>query len=713
MIKYISKHAAPLLKTAAAVCAGMLFWACGQDDTDPANPYIYFKPDRNELSFTVAGGSQQYEMYTNMGPWVVETEFTEDTEWIDIWPREGNRSGRFTITASANEGVYTRYATVNVVSNGKAIASFTVSQGSSTPVLELDMGVNTLTSPSSGSKITVPIKANLGWKAEVVGDARGWIEIGEADDANQTLTTTGNSGAERIGEVKFSGIGTNYENITTSVFIKQFDTTKDPFNGTLKTVAETLSALGEDGGGIDRNEWLWVTVTSDRSKLNLPADVMFVQDESERGIMIQFVSARDNVYDLGDKLKVHLYEANFMRDEVSKGLKLYPFLSTSVFESAKGAGNAEPVTVTDLSRIDDYENTLVTLPAVEFVIPVGTYVNIDETKYDVADQHPTSTEFHDGSREFGHILRDKAGNMVHMYSMYTFLDRFKDVMPEGSGAVTGIVTKRTRNNITSSVLRIRNHDDNKVSKDASARLSKTHTQFGPFVGRTILPQINAQIGSGQLKTTQWENVSTSAGTSIDYGWSYARRTPAEITVQPDGTQVANPQLSSADNQKPADRMFSCLSCQYFWNYTGSTMNRQGMGVSDLGEAWVFIFRDIPQVKGDLYLDFTYSSSQTGPMYHSIEWSELDTNPISLWNKVDTGIAVSPDFSEGNFIAPEWNYSTHLKEFSVKLPDELKGKQNFTVRMRVVYNWRARNDGTGISDGGAPRTSFVALREANQ
>lgn len=79
------------------------------------------------------------------------------------------------------------------------------------------------------------------------------------------------------------------------------------------------------------------TVVSDRKLLNFDSNQLVVQDDSGRGMLLEFANAKDNTYQLNDKLKIHLYEAEFVRDPVTLGSKLAAFTPNSVFEQSEGA----------------------------------------------------------------------------------------------------------------------------------------------------------------------------------------------------------------------------------------------------------------------------------------------------------------------------------------------------------------------------------------
>lgn len=697
-----------MLATAAAAFA--LFAAGCSSDEDVDAPYLYFGEEIESLSYTVNGGALTIEMYSNMGPWVIEPAYRGDEEWIDIWPNEGDDSGRFTVTVSPNTGAYTRYSTVNVVIGRKVVKSFEVSQFGVDPTIGLDMGSDHITAASKGGTVTVPLKTNVGWKPETVGEAAGWISFGEATESSQELIIAANTGDERQGTVRFRAIGTNMEKLYTDLTIVQFNSAQDPNNGEKLTIAEAIARYA-DAGKIADNVWVEGYVTSDRGKRNFGLNQMTLQDESRRGLLFEFASTNDNAYKPDERLKVHLLGQQLITDQATRSLKVTAFTSNAVFERDQAAQGIAPVELESVAELPDYENTLVTLKKVEFVQPAGTYCNIDErytesTPSYAATYNATAMPYCDGNDFYGHLLRDEQGNTCKLYTSSWFLDRFAALMPEGSGALTGIVTKYYKQSTGEVfIIRLRRHEDNRVSTDASTRMSKTLIQFGPFGDVNTYDKVTPRVGSGQLTTTMWSAIQMGAGgISMDWGWGYARMAPATVTVRDDGSQSVSPALSNSTSNF---NIFACISCQYFWDCTASTMDRSDAPEGYKGECWVFHVNDFtPDASKDLYLTFAMASSQTGPMYFDMEWGEAENGPLAAYTKF------------GEIISPDW-YSCHqLQQFIVKLPDELKGKEKFTIRFRVTRNWHAGNgmingsatESTTVAKGGAPRISFWQIAE---
>lgn len=696
-MKTIRFHSNLLLRLGLIFALGLSGSACSQDETAADEPYVRFGEEVREISYDRSGGTQDFEMYTNMGDWTIETTFAEDEEWIDIWPREGHNSGRFTITVGENTEAFARYGTVNVVVGGKSVKSFTVRQASGDVIFALGMGNNTLKASAQGSEFNIALQTNVGWKAEAVGEAASWIEFGEATDSTQIVNVKPNSGAERSGEIRFFALGTGLEEFYTNVVIKQFDQEHDPYNGTRQTIAQIKQRLNNGIGHITENLWVEATVVSDPSLLNIESNQMVVQDESGQGILIEFANTKDNIYKLNDKLKLHLYEADFVQDPVTMGSKLAAFTTNAIFDQSAGEP-IQPVEVT-IDQLDNYENTLVKLPSVEFSVPLGTLYNSQEDQYDQTSAGSVNLQaepYTDGHLRYVHILRDATGNWTKLLTRSYFLERYNRIVPQGACSVTGIVMKYTKNNLTENTLRVRTIGDIEGSDDESTRLTRTLVQFGPFDWNAIpLEKVTPVVGSGEIKTTAFKGLQSTQSIALELGYSHTRNVPGVITVGANGKQTVTPPENGQENTYPY------ILARDFWNHTGSSMNREGSTDPDYkGEAWVFNVTDFAPSGGDLWLTFTIASSWYGPLEMCIEWADNEDAPLNEYHPIE------------EFVSPLWNEggAFHLRQFTAKLPDELKSKRSFTIRFRATENHRAGANGLAISSGGYSGISYWALTE---
>lgn len=330
--------------------------------------------------------------------------------------------------------------------------------------------------------------------------------------------------------MRFQAIGTNMEKLYADLTIVQFDTAQDPNNGEKLTVAEAVARYA-DAGKITDNVWVEGYVTSDREKRNFDLNVMTLQDDSRRGLLFEFASTNDNTFRMNERLKVHLLGQQLVTDATTRSLKVAAFTSNSVFERDEAGTGIAPVELESIAELPNYENTLVTLKKVEFVQPAGTYCNIDERytqstpSYATIAYNATAMPFCDGNDFYGHLLRDEEGNTCKLYTTTWFLDRFAALVPEGSGPLTGIVTKYYKQSTGEVyIIRLRRHEDNRVSSDASTRMSKTLIQFGPFDDTNTYDKLTPRVGSGQLTTTMWSAVQAGRRRHLDEAGAEA--TPA-------------------------------------------------------------------------------------------------------------------------------------------------------------------------------------------
>ena len=84
----------------------------------------------------------------------------------------------------------------------------------------------------------------------------------------------------------------------------------------------------------------------------------------------------------------------------------------------------------------------------------------------------------------------------------------------------------------------------------------------------------------------------------------------------------------------------------------------------------------------------------------IEWADNEDAPLNEYHPIE------------EFVSPLWNEggAFHLRQFTAKLPDELKSKRSFTIRFRATENHRAGANGLAINSGGFSGISFWALTE---
>lgn len=663
----------------AALLAALIPGACTDDEN--AEPYVRLYDSPESLDYDQDGGRQLFVLHANIGDWQIRPEYAEDLSWMEIWPMKGRDDGRFTVEVKANKKAFDRLSNLQIVSGGKVVQTIPVRQAGAEPSLALDFGADYKRVSATGETFDIDVIANTGWKAEVVGAAAEWIHLTEATPERQGIRVDKNeTDGERTGAIRFSAPQTS---LAVTLQVLQFDPATDFAYATKTDIASLLTKL-PSGGDITENLYIEAYVTSDVTRHAFGPKTMFVQDGSKRGLWIEFASEKENVYALNDKLTLHMYGAVFRQEQPSTALKVVDFSATSVKAQEASEGIA-PIPVASLAELDRYENTLVRLEKVEFAMPYGTYVNIAENYYGKTNGSASAVEFNDGTTEYGHFLRDAQGNLSKLYTSVGFTDRFRALMPEGSGPLTGIVVKRRKNYTVSSVIRLRSHADNEVSADPATRLSKTLLQFGPFKGNTALPAVPATVGTGTLHTSSLtKNVSSSGSTtSLYWQWSYTRLAPA--TLDDDGVGIPK----YANN---LDIQYTSLGAKVWWQANGTSIRDQP------GEAWI-ITASTTGVTGHLSLVFNNMSTNTGPLKFTVEWAEAEDTSAADWQYV------------GEYMASEFQSGYQLMQYVIPLPDALRGKSTVVIRMRVAEDLCAKNDGTKMNKTSALNMiSFMSISE---
>ncbi len=679
-----------------ALITGMAIVSC-VEDTDPVGTDVKFGltlkdkegveydtpiPENFVDSFPKKGGSRYFYMESNIGAWRLVPDAGRENS-VEIWPNEGKNDGRFGVKILENPTAYELNFNINVVNSaGQVMGRIPFNQEPSDPFLKINYSSSPKFVASIGEKFPVKVSANIAWEAVSNDD---WLTIAEATDSTQMILVDKNEGVQRSGSITFSMIG---EDESLTMFITQLDLANDFANATKVSIKNLMSEIDEnDGiGTINDNVYIEGYVISDRSRLALKKTQIVVQDDSNKGVWIEFSNDDDNTFDLNDHVKVHMYGASFVLDENTKASKAVSFSPSFVHEATPSAG-ITPIEITDLVNLNQYENVLVTLKEVEFVLPVGTYVNIAEAEYNKKAANWTSTAepYSDDTFDYGHLVRDRKGNFMKMYTSPSFLDRFKVTMPQGSGSLTGIMMKRVKNNKVQHIIRIRNHEDNQVSTDKATALSRDIMQIGPWPIRLAYPVVSASVGSGTLGFTGRPNQNVATASTPDAFYfvsSQARMKPYDLN--PDGTPVVG---------YSNDLSYWGLNTQYWWGNPSSSIS----GGSS-GEAWIITTSTLNATgAGDLYLQFSSSSSTSGPAYFTLEWADSEDTPFANWNYVD------------EYVVCDFNNSQHLMHYIFKMPDAIKGKSKVVIRLRVNSQKRATQT-SNIGNSGTNRLGVVRLTQ---
>ena len=140
-----------LLKTAAALTAGLLLFSC-----DPTQKEIELSVSDKSVSFETAGGDKTVTITCN-DSWTVNST----ADWITVSPKSGSDNGSIKITATANTGFEVRSADITVSAGDKS-QTIKVNQLSLSPSLLIDPSATEV--GYAGGEIELKITSNAPWK---------------------------------------------------------------------------------------------------------------------------------------------------------------------------------------------------------------------------------------------------------------------------------------------------------------------------------------------------------------------------------------------------------------------------------------------------------------------------------------------------------------------------------------------------------------------
>lgn len=668
-----------------AFVAVMLFGLVACEKSQTEGNSVVIVDDLYEINYTEKGGIQEFVMYSDIGEWQIVPTYEEDWQWIDAYPKRGSNDARFAVKVSENETAYPRTCDLHIVTGDKVRATITFNQTGGVPEMKILYASDTKVVSSLGDNFKIKVKANIDWIATIPEEADWLTPTEHTDDYQAFAVAPSDLDTERETVVTFSAVGTS---ISYPLIVKQAKHSEDFASARLVTIAELLDLAAAGGGTVNDNVYIVASVVSDYASGNFPATYMCVQDESNKGICIDFEDEDSNDYPLNARLTIHMLGQMLkVVDTETKSPVFANFSRTMVMKTEEGYP-VTPIKIADVSTLGDYEYCLVELEDVEYVVPYGTYLNIAETNlnadYGTYDIKP-SLQFSERNNEYVHLLRDRQGNVTELYTFHSFTSRASRMIPEGSGNITGVVMRRTKSGNTPRYhIRMRALSDDRISDDPATRHSKTIMQIGPWSEYSKgLSKVLACVGTGQLKeSATGESVavnSTAGNTSMYFQPAWTRNRTAELI---NGKWI--PLYANS-----VDVIYYCIVAQDWWQ---NNFNR----ILDCdGVAWI-ITTSTEGAEGQLSLDFAGCSSSSGPLNFIVEYCDNENAPVEEWKQA------------GRISVANANTSSGMKLYTLDLPADCNNCANLVLRLRVADSRRAKNTSTPIDNAGTNRLGIIRI-----
>ncbi len=448
------------LATAALAMVG-----CSENDLDDVT--LSVDGDNSSYEFSYLGGEHSFIIYSNLAEW--ELYFmNDDSEWLTVWPKEGDYDGRFTVTAPEYSGAYTREAVLILVSRGEEQGRFNIYQTGISPYLSIASTSDVRVSCLGSQDLRISISSNIGWACSIPEDV-DWMRLGsDTIEGAQQLIVDYNEGEERSCTIDFTMVGSGNESITASAKITQLDETSNPGAAVTTTFEEILSKISS-GGVVEENCKVECEVTVDYSSNNFDRSELFVQDAYGQGVKFYLTDTSFNDYELGEKLTIHMLGKGFVSG--TDGTYFTDLSMDAILDNEDETPlGVEPVPVASIADLDSsMAGTLVSLTSVEYAVPFGTYCNFNESYYGntVLDYTPI-------------LLQDAAGNTITSRVQFgesltdgaTF--KYERYLPKGSGEFVGLLQYNTTDGL---YIKMRTLEDDMIEQAEDNRMWQHIAEF--------------------------------------------------------------------------------------------------------------------------------------------------------------------------------------------------------------------------------------------
>ncbi len=171
-----------------------------KDDEPVGEPYFNIEGSPTGLSSPANGITQSYVVRSNR-PWQIVPQ--QETDWVKIFPDEGEDDGIFKFTVEENASFDVRTASFAFVVDGKEQpVLFRIEQEGNVPYIIVDKAEEGVTIPSAGGEVTIDVNSNVSWDYSV-GDVN-WLTAHSKTSTQVKLTALTNTGSKRSFTLSFS-----------------------------------------------------------------------------------------------------------------------------------------------------------------------------------------------------------------------------------------------------------------------------------------------------------------------------------------------------------------------------------------------------------------------------------------------------------------------------------------------------------------------------
>ena len=100
-------------------------------------------------------------LYSGFPSWHISLSYEDDSQWIDVWPTEGDFDGRFSITVAANPTGYVRSSVLSVYAGKQIVYQLPIRQTGRGFSLALNVPDNRKTVAAAAQELEIVVTATV------------------------------------------------------------------------------------------------------------------------------------------------------------------------------------------------------------------------------------------------------------------------------------------------------------------------------------------------------------------------------------------------------------------------------------------------------------------------------------------------------------------------------------------------------------------------
>lgn len=174
------------------ILLGITVISCDKEEKVSGEPFFEIEGNHERLEADVESVTQRYVVRSNR-PWKISLK--EASDWVRVFPDEGEDDGIFRIIVQENIDFNSRSAEFIIDVEGLTSKTFRVEQEGNVPFIVIENGDDGVNIPSMGGKTSIDVFSNVDWNYSI--DDESWLNSHEKKGSSVILSADRNTGEKR------------------------------------------------------------------------------------------------------------------------------------------------------------------------------------------------------------------------------------------------------------------------------------------------------------------------------------------------------------------------------------------------------------------------------------------------------------------------------------------------------------------------------------